>query len=344
MYTRDNRAYVRDLRTANETLLTDGGTQWDWTRDGARAVFVKNGEIWTIKRDSNGIQKLSAGNAPQWNADGTLIVFERNLQWDSNQRFKLKGEVWTMNADGTGARKLNDGYDPTWSPDSGNRARIAFASNPTGSGSDWSAYRQNAIRLMNSQGQNTWTPLATNSSSPKFTPMEWTMAQARLLDSPQWSPDGRELTARVMDGHGTYVTTDSFNGGFGKFIAFYFDDMARGFSYSPDGNTIALGSGGLSGWETVSIYRRNAIGRDGVSGTALRTLGRIPRQATDVGQTITSYTWSPDGKNIAYTYVTYPSNDQSKPAVNSGIWVMDVTTGATRHITTEGMGPLVWLP
>lgn len=345
MFTRFGSTYIRDLRTANETLLTDGNaTQWDWTRDGARAVFVKNGEIWTIQRNSNGIQKLMDGNAPQWNADGTLIVFERNLQWDSHKRFKLKGEVWTMNADGTGARKLNDGYDPAWSPDGGNRARIAFASNPTGSGGDWLSYRQNAIRLMNAQGLNVWTPLSTNTSSPKFTPMEWSMAQARLLDSPQWSPDGRELTVRVANGHGAYVTADSFNSGFGKFIALYFDDLARGFSYSPDGAHIALGSGGLSGWETINIYRRSAVGRDGVSGTPLRTLGRIPRQQTDVGQTITSYAWSPEGKRIAYTYLTYPNNDQSQPPVPAGVWIMDITTGATKQINTEGVGPVAWLP
>ena len=62
-------------------------------------------------------------------------MFERNLQWDNNQVFKLKGEVWTMNTDGSNARKLNDGYAPVWSPDNGNRARIAFTANATtGSG------------------------------------------------------------------------------------------------------------------------------------------------------------------------------------------------------------------
>ncbi len=352
-FARGNQLYVRDLRSNADTLIAEGGTQWDWSRDGLRAVFVRGvgpaSEIWSINSDGSNEKRLTNDNlsdgAPRWSPDGLHIAYEHNVQVaQANTQLKLKGEVWLMNFDGSSKRKVADGYDPAWSPDG---QRIAFASNPTVVKADpksWLSYSRNGIHLMNAQGRNQWAPISTDTPSAKFTVLEWQMNQARVLDSPHWSPDGKEITLRVLDTHGAYVTTNPASGGFGKFIALYFDDIARGFTYSPDGNYIAIGSGGLSDWETVSIYRRNTIGRDGVTGASFRTMGRLPRQSTEAGQTVKDYVWSLDSSRVAYTIITYPNNDTGKPPVNAGIWLMDIASGESKQLIADGSGPLLWLP
>lgn len=351
VFTSDNKLMMHDLSTSADSIVTDitngQRTQWDWTRDGARVMFVENKHVWTMNRDGSGLRQLTSGravdSAPHWSSDGAQILFGRNVQRDRSQQYQLRGEVWLMNADGTSQRKLADGFDAAWSP---NVQRVAFASNAIyvkGDVSEWTSYAHNSIRLINTQGRNEWSPLTTELYSPKFTEMEWQLNTTRLLDQPQWSPDGRELAVRAHGNHGAYITTDTNSGGLTKFLALYFDGVAHGLSYSPDGASLALGTAGLSGWATVSLYQRSAIARDGVSGAAWRTLGRVPKQTGDVGQKVTTYEWSPDSTRIAYVVVTYPNNDLSQPPASTTIWIMDVTTGAARQLA-NGDGPLFWIP
>ncbi len=351
VFTYDNKIVVRDLSNNAETVAADTlngqRTQWDWSRDGARAVFVQADELWVVDRDGTDLRQLTgdrvATSAPHWSPDGTQILFERNVQSDRSGQFKLRGEVWLINTDGSGEHKLADGFDAEWSPDG---QRVAFASNAQytrGDVGDWTSYARNAIHLVNAQGRNEWAPLTTDMPSPRFTAMEWQLNMARLLDQPHWSPGGREIAVRASGNNGAYVATDSGSGGLTKFLALYFDGIAHGFSYSPDGNSIALAQSGLSGWDTLDVFRRSTIGRDGVSGAGLRTLGRVPKQAGDVGQKVVLYDWSPDSTRIAYVVVTYPNNDLTQPPAGSTVWICDVTTGAARQLTS-GSGPLFWLP
>lgn len=354
VFTRRGNVYLRDLSTNAETLVSDteGTTQWDWTRDGSRAVFVRGAsaesEIWTINRDGSNARRLTNDNSndgsPRWQPNGTQILYEHNIQVDASGRFKLKAEIWLMNADGSNKRKLDDGYDPVWSPEG---QRIAFASNPIavrGDPAAWTSYARNGIHLMNAQGRNEWIPISTDTNSPRLTSLEWQMSAARLVDSPHWSPDGREITLRVHGGHGAYVTTRTSSGGFGQLLALFFDDTARGFSYSLDGAFITIATGGLSGWETIGVYRRDLIGKDGVAGTPLRTLGRIPRDAGEIGQQVVGFDWALNHQQIAYALTSYPNNDQSKPPASTEIWIMDIASGESRLLIADGAGPLFWLP
>ncbi len=352
VFARANGVYLRDLATGAESVVLDAtdSTQWNWLRDGTRAVFVRGkgaaGEIWTVGRTGANLRRLTSDNLadgdPQWSPNGTQIVYEHNLVTDPSSGFKIKGEVWAMNADGTNKRKLADGFDPAWAPDG---TRIAFASNPAslnGDATQWLSYARNEIRIVNAQGRNAWSPIGVDTTSARFTPLEWQMNSARLVDSPQWSPDGKELTLRVHAAHGAYVTTNPTSGGFGRFIALFYSSVAGGFSYSPDGRLIALGTGGMSGYATLGIFRRAELGADGV-GAPARTLGTLPRQPADVPQSVTAYAWSTDGARIAYALVTN-SADGSKPAAPAGIWAMDIASGAARVLVTDGSGPLAWLP
>ena len=136
----------------------------------------------------------------------------------------------------------------------------------------------------------------------------------------------------MQDGHGAYVTTNATTGGLGKFIAVFFDGAARGFSYSPDGKYFTVGGGGQSGAQTIDVYRRGDAGTDGVTGTPLRTLGRVPQQAGDTPQSVSTFAWSPDSTRIAYALDP------------GGVWLMGVADGAGAQVNAQATGPLFWLP
>ena len=333
VFSRIDSVLIRDLGESRDALLLNRpqASQWDWSKDGQHALFLMGAspqlQIWRVNRDGSGLKMLSVSgrhSSPHWSPDGTLILYG----------FKTtagKDEIWLMNADGSNKHKLADGFDAAWAPEG---QRIAFASNPTGTvgPAGHSLPARNGIHIINVAGKNEWAPITTDTSSPKFTSLEWQMNQARLVDSPQWSPDGNELTLRVQDGHGAYVTTSATTGGFGKFIALYFDGVARGFSYSPDGKYLTVGAGGQSGINTIAVYPRSEIGKDGVSGSPVRTLGRVPKLAGEAPQTVTAFAWSPDSARIAYA------------ADKGGLWLLSLTDGADVQLNTDGAGPLFWLP
>ncbi|MBI1800629.1 MAG: PD40 domain-containing protein [Chloroflexi bacterium] len=352
-FMRGGKVLLFDLGSHAETGLAEGGTQWDWNRDGTRAVFVRGAgtatEVWAINYDGSHERQLTnntsgfdlGAGSPRWSPDGSQIVYERNLQYAGGTAFKIKGEIWLMNADGSHSRKIANGYDPAWAPDG---QRIAFASNPTvvkGDPKVWTSYSKNGIQLVNAQGKNEWTAISTETTSGKFTPLQWQMPDARLVDSPVWSPDGREIMIRVSDGHGTYVSTDSVRGGFGAFWMLFYDDIARGFSYSPDGGYVTVATGGQSGWETVGVFNRST-GKDGLVGPPLRSLGRIAR-GSDSGQNVVGFDWAPDSRRIVYA-LSSPNADPNKAEDSLGIWLLDVASGETKQIIADGTGPLFWLP
>ena len=333
VFARQGSVLIHDLGGNHDALLIDRPqvTQWGWSNDGQRAVFLMGGpqqfQIWQVNRDGSNLKMLTESGRysnPRWSPDGTPILYGFNTSAG-------KDEVWLMNADGSNKHKLADGFDAAWAPEG---QRIAFASNPGGTvgPAGHTQPARNGIHIINLFGKNEWAPIATDTTSPKFTPLEWQMNQARLVDAPQWSPDGNEITLRVHEGHGAYVTTNATTGGFGKFIALYFDGAARGFSYSPDGKYITVGAGGQSGVDTIAIYRRSELGKDGVSGSPLRTLGKVPKQAGDVPQTVTAFAWSPDSTQIAYA------------VDKGGVWLMGLADGANAQLNADGTGPLFWLP
>jgi uncharacterized repeat protein (TIGR01451 family) len=86
-------------------------------------------DIYTMNPDGTGVTQLTDDPAPdvrpQWSADGTRIVFERDDPFCSTCR---GGEIRVMNADGSSQAKLVSpagvGFSgPAWSPD---QQRVAF--------------------------------------------------------------------------------------------------------------------------------------------------------------------------------------------------------------------------
>jgi TolB protein len=111
----------------------------DWSPDGQRIAFVRNGEIEVMNADgsnptcltcrSDGTNDGGLDNAPAWSPNGQQIAFQKTIVL-SNGAGHL--EVYVMNADGSDETPLTnydpntnpgDSDDPSWSP---NGQQITF--------------------------------------------------------------------------------------------------------------------------------------------------------------------------------------------------------------------------
>lgn len=348
VFARDgDRTLAHDLQTGREWPITEGMSDFDWSRDGRRAVMTDakerdpTGTIWSVNLDGSGLRQLTRGTGdahPRWSPDGQAIVYERNTRLDWTRTTIVSAEVWVMGGDGENPHKLADGFDPAWSPDG---KLIAYATNPEVFQQD-RGFSRNGIGIMNAAGGNLWMPVSTRTASEKFTPMEWTMTQARLVDQPQWSPDGKEITFRAIGNNSAYLTTSASEGGIGHFVAFFFDDLPRKFSYSPNGSYITIGTGGLSGTETLGIYNRGAAGRDGYTADqAIMSLGYRPKTAGELPLNLDGFSWSPDGSAIAYALSTL---DNASKSVSKGIYIFNVGGSDNKQIIADGQAPMFWIP
>lgn len=96
----------------------------EWSPDGSRFAFSRNGDIFIANSDGSGMKKLTQSYAievsPTWSPDGRQLAFVSDKTG--------KPQIYTMNSNGSGLRQLTyGGYntDPAWSPNS-TVDRIAF--------------------------------------------------------------------------------------------------------------------------------------------------------------------------------------------------------------------------
>lgn len=350
VYTREgNRLFGRDLATNREWLITEAMRDYDYTENGRRIVMVdpiESGPMGSIRLTNldgtNAIKLTSSLNDmhPRWSPDATRILFERNVLMDDARNFVLSAEVWVMNADGSTQLKLADGFDAEWSPDG---KRIAYVTNPVLKGkttADTFGYKQNAVGLMNASGENKWTPVTTQTKSANFTVLQWNMGLARLVDLPRWSPEGNEITFRVLDTHTTFLTTDATRGGITSFVWLEFDNLARGFSYSPNGKYITIGLGGNSGYSTLGVFNRTDAGVTGYSSQSkIAEFGAVPRASGQVGSNVLGFAWSPDGESLAYVL----SSGEGKRPASFALWTAAANGQNARLVVQDARAPLLWV-
>lgn len=107
----DMARITQTARVANTYQAADGSP--DWSPDGARIVFSRQGGVHVIGPDGSGLSELAPrGNDPKWAPDGKQIAF------CCAGRKAYDDGIFTMGPDGSGMRRLyKQGYSPTWSGD-----------------------------------------------------------------------------------------------------------------------------------------------------------------------------------------------------------------------------------
>ena len=88
---------------SEERDVTHGSArEFAWSPDGRKLALVRDGEIYVVNADGEGLRRLTrnAGPdvAPAWSPDGRKIAFE--------SRRDRKGEIYVMTVDGRKLRRL----------------------------------------------------------------------------------------------------------------------------------------------------------------------------------------------------------------------------------------------
>lgn len=98
------------LMNADGTAVTQltSGFRPNWSPEGTRIAFERNGDIYVMNADGTGLMRLTVGPAddwePAWSPDGTKIAFQRD------------NDLYVMNPDGTAVTRLTKTPEPEGSP------------------------------------------------------------------------------------------------------------------------------------------------------------------------------------------------------------------------------------
>lgn len=134
----------------------------DWSSDGTRLAFTRNGVIHVVNADGTGLRALVEGVNPDWSPAGDRIAFDNGSR------------TFVVEVDGATAQTfIGDGTGPAWSPDG---TRIAV--------DDLVTQNQTDIFLMDASGANR---------------VNITDNAMRADREPVWSPDGSRIVFRRLN-------------------------------------------------------------------------------------------------------------------------------------------------
>lgn len=273
------------------TLTRNGKIAFASDRDG-------NFEIYSMNSDGTGLSRLTnsvvTDDYPTWSPDGRKIAFIRSEGNDGRR-------LLIMNADGSDIRSVTtltitgvqsypyERFGMSWSPDG---SKIVFQD-------------RNDLFVIGSDGTNRAS--LTNGQFINF--------------EPSWSPDGSLIAfARSIFEHGFYADIYTMNpqgGNVARVLASLPYSESRYPSWSPDGNSIILGTGA----EDMDDPSLAMVNRDG---TDLRFLLNY----ATLGYSIIGPKSAPDGTKVIFAA---PEGDPER----CQIWAFDRSSSTSTRLTNH---------
>ena len=364
LFLRGGNLVAYGIRTRTEHTRAKGVRSFTATPDGLLLALVigtgRLGEIWVAQRDGSAAQQVTHNERAEgdlsWAPDGLALAYSsvdsddpHTLTWEGWSRWCAASEVRILALGDGQEHTLAPGCDPAFAPDG---RRIAFATPPTSPSAEQSFLSaNNAVHLVNRQGQNGWNFAAAKSAA---------RAQGYLVYAPAWTPSGEQLSYQRFLGYRSLVDIniteigDSFKGDGQPLVS------GAGWMlpvrFRPDGKQAAVlehnvgDARGGSGYETwkLSVVRLGVAGRMFLPDGEVATVGSIDWQTPRV----TAAAWSPDGSSLA---LAMPDGWQPKDPAQEllyqtegagAIWryAADGTIGERLVKGVDYASPILWLP
>jgi dipeptidyl aminopeptidase/acylaminoacyl peptidase len=314
LFLRDGVLVAHDIASGQERQLASSVSEFAATPDGRRLALVRKEEtqpeeLWLMDRDGSNLSQVTnntriEGNL-SWAPDGLTLAYAsstvnyaRPADWISWSRWCANSEVRLLDISSRNETTLEAGCAPAFSNDG---QRIAFATPPqnVASGTERmnTATEDNAIRLVNRQGQNGWN--FAEARGPRE-------SGGHLVYAPAWSPDSSQVVYNRFVGYQALVDIsyiemgNSFRGD-GELLgatAGWFQQPR----FSPDGSRMAVVTYDYSNAAGFTGYQiwLTLILEPGEPGDLVLPTGTLQTNAETVDDMpyATAAAWSPDGSEL----------------------------------------------
>lgn len=363
LFLRGGDLVALSLASGQTTTLGRGVSDFAASADGQLLAVAQGAgtasEIWLVRRATGEARQLTSNGRVEsslsWAPDGSGLVYTSAPtarpaapDWRSWSEWCGAAEARIL-ALATGVeRTLGAGCEPTFGPDS---KRIVFTAAPTANGDLPFRGANNALVMVNRQGENGWRVAFADGVDPE---------QGQLVYSPAWAPDAGTVSYQRFIGYRALVDLN------------YTESSS---SYQRNGAPIGLGAGWMlpprfrPDGRQVAVTEHNFGDARGFTGydvwsTAVLRLGEASSVAAPSGELAlsaselaslpraTGAAWAPDGAALA---VLLPAgwepgvdrNDPRFPGEGPGeLWRWRPGAEPEARLA-EGVdygSPLLWLP
>lgn len=339
-------AYVSNSAGHSQVYITtpDGASQvnisqseneerWPaWSPDGAKLAITQTdsgGQQHILVMNADGSGKALLGDTqnnsqPDWSPDGSQIAYVS--RGDGTQQ----AQVFAMNADGTNIHPVTNEAvssvtNPRWSPDGTHILVVKTGTN-----------NQGQIYLLNTDGSN---------------PVRLSKPDASD-DTPAWSPDGKRIAYKHMEGARSFLYLMNADGSGAKKLT----NSATGNDslpvWSPDGAVIAFARSTAADTAQVWSIKPDGSALTHLAGDTgntvpsswqyLRTRVLIGASGAPLGQTAAGFLFGQKGKSVV-SLVVFNAKTPSIATINSQTGIAPGLPNVVMDVSADSVTSLVYI-